>query len=78
MPPLQSTAASGMFPIEQTNASAATIGPTIAFSTIRSGAHASVRKSAVEEARRQRRDVAGDQEPGDDLLPEHLQSPRKL
>ena len=33
MPPAQSTAASGMFPTEQTNESAATIGPTMTFSS---------------------------------------------
>ena len=35
MPPAHSTAASGMFPIEQTKASAATTGPTTTFSAIR-------------------------------------------
>ncbi len=47
MPPDQSTAASGMFPIEHTKASAATIGPTITVSAIRSGVHACVMKSAL-------------------------------
>jgi hypothetical protein len=33
MPPAHSTAASGMFPTEQTNDRAATIGPTMTFSS---------------------------------------------
>ena len=42
MPPAQSTAASGMFPTEQTNESAATIGPTSTFSISCTRAVASV------------------------------------
>ena len=50
MPPAHSTAASGTFPIEQTKASAATIGPTITFSAIRTGVGASVTKSPLKKS----------------------------
>ena len=76
MPPAQSTAASGMFPTEQTNASAATIGPTSDVLEQPQRAAAVRDEERVEEAHRQQRDVAGDQEAGDDLLPEHLASRR--
>src|SRR5580765_7597965 len=59
IPPAQSTAASGTLPIEQTNESTATRGPTSTFSGIRIQAGASVTKSALKE-------------PSGDLLPEHL------
>ena len=72
MPPAHSTAASGMFPTEQTKASAATIGPTTTFSSRLQRAAAVGDEESVEEVHRQQRDVAGDQEAAEDLLPEHL------
>ena len=47
IPPAHSTAASGTLPIEHTNESTATSGPTITFSGIRIQAGASVRKSPL-------------------------------
>ncbi|HEX3224733.1 MAG TPA: hypothetical protein VHQ89_01450 [Gaiellaceae bacterium] len=47
MPPDQSTAASGMFPTEQTKDPTATSGPTTTFSSRRSGAGASCTNAAL-------------------------------
>src|SRR5919197_1869925 len=49
MPPAQRTAASGTFPTEQTNASAATNGPTTTFSSSRGASGESVRKRPLKD-----------------------------
>src|SRR5581483_3572678 len=78
IPPLQSTAASGMLPIEQTNASAATIGPTTTLSAIRSGVHASVRKRLLKNVLGSVEMYPAMTKPARSSFQSIVQSPRKL
>ena len=78
IPPAQSTAASGMFPTEQTNDSAATSGPTIAFSGTRSQAGASVRKSALKNPFGSSETKPAMRKPAPISFQSISQSPRKL
>src|SRR4249919_990216 len=78
IPPAQSTAASGTFPIEQTNESTATSGPTITFSGIRIQAGASVRKSALKKLIGRSATKPAIRNPAPISFQSISQSPRKL
>ena len=73
IPPAQSTAASGTFPIEQTNERIATIGPTTTFSSSCTPAGASVRKRLLNTPIGSSATKPAIRKPTRDLLPEHLE-----
>src|SRR5262245_27560473 len=78
MPPAHSTAANGTFPTEQTNASAATIGPTSTFSISRGTAGQSVTNSVLKKLIGSRAMNPAIRKPPPISFQSISQSPRKL